>query len=102
MHMVASQFGAPSIPGRGVGILIAVSCVVAGLLLAFLGRTRLPGSVVVPLLAACGVGFAVAGILFEPFEWQVNRGEIIAAVVLLAAFAPLHVRVALGPFGRRA
>jgi hypothetical protein len=102
MQMVASQFTAASIPGRGVGIVIAVSCAVAGLLLAFLGRTRLPAAVVVPLLAACGAGFAIAGTLFDPFEWQFNRGEIVAAVVLLAVLTPLHVRVVLGPFGRRA
>ena len=68
------------------------------LVTAFILRTRLPAAIVVVLLAAAGVGLAWGGMLLRD---DPHPGEIAVAVVLLAVLAPAHVRIVLGPLGRR-
>jgi hypothetical protein len=68
-----------------------------GLVSAFFLRNRLPAAVGVLVLAACGAGIAWGGMLLRP---DPPAGEVTAAVVVLAALVPAHVRIVLGPFGR--
>ena len=67
-------------------------------LTAFLLRTRLPGPVVAGLLAASGAGVAWGGMLLRP---DPSVGEVALAVALLAVLIPAHVRIVVGPLGRR-
>lgn len=80
------------------GAWIVVASVVAGLILAFVLRDRLPAAVVAVGLGACGAGIAWGGMLLRPHP---PAGEVAAAVVLLAGLVPAHVRIVLGPFGPR-
>jgi hypothetical protein len=80
------------------GALIAGWFAVAGVLLALLGRTRLRRTVLVVALIAAGAGIGLGGILIEGESGPV---QAIAATVVLGLLAPLHVRVLLGPLGRR-
>ena len=81
-----------------VGVWIVIAAVVLGLLLAFVLRLVLPAPVVAAGLAACGAGIAWGGMLLRDTP---PVAEVVAAVVILGALVPAHVRIVLGPFGPR-
>jgi hypothetical protein len=80
------------------GVWIVVASVAAGLVLAFVLRNLLPAMVVALALAVCGAGIAWGGMLLRA---DPPAGEVVAAVVVLAALVPAHIRIVLGPFGPR-
>lgn len=80
------------------GAWIVIASVVIGLTVAFVLRNRLPAPLVAAVLAACGTGIAWGGMLGRD---EPPIGEVVAAVVLLGALVPAHVRIVLGPFGPR-
>jgi hypothetical protein len=77
------------------GWIVAVSGAVA-LLAAFVLRVRLPGWLVLAILAGCGAGIAWGGMLLRP---DPSTAEVVAAVAALGILVPAHVRIVLGPFG---
>lgn len=80
------------------GVWIVVASVAGGLVLAFVLRNLLPAMVVALALAVCGAGIAWGGMLLRA---DPPASEVVAAVVVLAALVPAHVRIVLGPFGPR-
>jgi hypothetical protein len=80
------------------GAWVVVASVAVGLVMAFVLRNLLPAMVVALALAACGAGIAWGGMLLRA---DPPAGEVVAAVVVLAALVPAHVRIVLGPFGPR-
>jgi hypothetical protein len=80
------------------GAWIVVASVAVGLVLAFVLRNLLPAMVVALALAVCGAGIAWGGMLLRA---DPPAGEVVAAVVVLAALVPAHIRIVLGPFGPR-
>ena len=81
-----------------LGAWIVIAAVVVGLLLAFVLRLALPAPVVAAGLAACGAGIAWGGMLLRD---DPPVAEVVAAVFVLGALVPAHVRIVLGPFGPR-
>jgi hypothetical protein len=80
------------------GAWIVVGSVAVGFVVAFVLRNLMPAAVVALALAACGAGIAWGGMLLRP---DPPAGEVVAAVIVLAALVPAHVRIVLGPFGPR-
>jgi hypothetical protein len=80
------------------GAWIVIGAVAAGLLLAFVLRNVLPAPLVAVGLAVCGAGIAWGGMLLRE---DPPAFEVAAAVVILGALLPAHVRIVLGPFGPR-
>ncbi len=80
------------------GWWIVVASAAVGLVVAFVLRNLLPAAPVALALAACGAGIAWGGMLLRP---DPPAGEVVAAVIGLAALVPVHVRIVLGPFGPR-
>jgi hypothetical protein len=81
-------------PGAWVVLLSAVLGAVA----AFVLRTRAPAWAVAILLAGTGAVLAWGGMLLRP---DPGTGEVVIGVAAMAVLVPLHVRIVLGPFGRR-
>ncbi|MGH2676526.1 MAG: hypothetical protein ACRDKA_15530 [Actinomycetota bacterium] len=79
-----------------MGAWIVVASSLVGLGTAFVLRTRLPASLVLVILTACGAGIGWGGMLLRP---DPPAGELVAAVVVLAGLVPAHVRIVLGRFG---
>ena len=84
---------------------MAVSAGLA-LVVAFAGRTRLPAPLAFALLALCGagIGWGAGGIerIGVSADLPAQGRQWLIATILLAILTPLHARVVLGPFGRRA
>jgi len=80
----------------GIGLIVAGAAV--GLATAFGLRTRAPALVVAAVLAGCGLALAAGAILVQDHVSTTNR---ILTLVLLSFLVPAHVRIVLGPFGRR-
>ncbi|MBI4259629.1 MAG: hypothetical protein HY658_03590 [Actinobacteria bacterium] len=82
-----------------LGIGLVAGGAALGIALAFLLRARLPGPAVAVGLGAAGALIGAGGLLLQeragPADWVV-------AVAGLAVLVPFHVRVVLGPLGRRA
>jgi hypothetical protein len=70
----------------------------AALLLAFFGRTRLSRDILIAGLALSGAGI---GLGIGLVDGEGTQAQVVAASVVLAALTPLHVRVLLGPLGRK-
>lgn len=81
-----------------MGVAVTAASAVVALLAAFILRRRLPATSVVAVLVVCGAGLGWGGMLLQD---DPSIGELAAAVILLAALVPAHVRIVLGPFGRR-
>lgn len=81
-----------------LGGWIVIGSVAAGVLLAFVFRNVVPAPVVAVGLAVCGTGIAWGGMLLRD---DPPVAEVVAAVVVLGALLPAHVRIVLGPFGPR-
>jgi hypothetical protein len=86
-------------PSVDPGAWVVMASAVVGLVTAFLLRTRIPASLVVLILAACGAGLGWGGMLILP---DPSIGEFVAAVASLSILVPAHVRIVLGRFGPRA
>jgi hypothetical protein len=76
---------------------VVLSAAVA-LLAAFALRSRLPAPLVTLVLVAAGAGLAWGAMLLQP---DPSASEFVAAMLILAALVPVHVRILLGPFGPR-
>lgn len=79
-------------------VWIVAASAALGLATAFGLRARGPGWVVAGLLAASGAGVGWGGMLLRPAP---SAGEVAIAVGGLALLVPAHVRIVLGPLGRR-
>ena len=79
----------------GVWIVVAGVFVAAA---AVLLRGRLPGPAVALLLAVSGAAVGWGGMLLQP---DPSPAEVAVTIGALALLVPTHVRVVLGPFGRR-
>ena len=77
------------------GWIAGISAGVALVTALFL-RNRAPGPVVLAILVAAGAGIGWGGMLIQP---DPSVGEFVAAVAILAALIPAHVRIVLGPYG---
>jgi hypothetical protein len=74
-----------------VGALLAVAT-------SFGLRTRLPAPAVAALLALAGAAIGWGGMMLQP---DPPMSHAVLTVVALAVLVPFHVRVVIGPFGRR-
>jgi hypothetical protein len=80
----------------GVGLMVGASAV--GLAVALLLRARLPAWAVASMLSVCG-GVVGAGALLV--QEEAGAADWAVTVTSLCLLVPLHVRVMLGPLGRR-
>jgi hypothetical protein len=58
---------------------------------------RLPAAAASAVMAACGTGVAVGGLLVQH---DVGTASWVVAVVALGVVAPIHARLVFGPPGR--
>jgi ABC-type transport system involved in cytochrome c biogenesis permease subunit len=80
------------------GIVLIVAGGIVALATAFLLRSRLPALVVTVVLFGCGVAMGIGALAVQD---DVSTTEWILVPLLMSVLAPAHVRVVLGPFGRR-
>ena len=81
--------------GAGVATIFGASAL--GLLTVFALWRRLPAAAAFAVIAACGVGVAVGGLLVQDDVWTASW---VVAVVVLGVLAPVHARLVFGPPGR--
>ena len=81
--------------GAGVATIIGASAL--GLLTVFVLWRRLPAAAAFAVIAACGVGVAVGGLLVQD---EVGTASWVVAVVVLGVLAPVHARLVFGSPGR--
>ena len=79
------------------GPWIAVAAVALGLIGAFLLRTAWPAPAVIAVLAASGAGLAWGALQ----ALQATPVETAGLIPVMAFLVPFHVRIVLGPLGRR-
>ena len=80
--------------GAGVATIVGASAL--GLTVFVLWR-RMPAAAAYALMASCGVGVAVGGLLVQDQVGTVSR---VVAVVVLGVITPVHARLVFGPPGR--
>jgi hypothetical protein len=81
--------------GAGVATIVGASAL--GLLTVFVLWRRLPPPAAHAVIAACGVGLAVGGLLVQD---DVGTASWVVAVVALGVLAPVHARLVFGSPGR--
>ncbi len=81
--------------GAGVATIVGASAL--GLLTVFLLWRRLPAAAAFAVMAVCGVGLAVGGLLVQD---DVGTASWVVAVVALGVLTPVHARLVFGPPGR--
>jgi hypothetical protein len=81
--------------GAGVATIVGASAL--GLLTVFVLWRRLPAAAACAVIAACGVGLAVGGLLVQH---DVGTASWVVAVGALGVAAPMHARLVFGPPGR--
>ena len=81
-----------------MGIALIVCGAAAGLLVALVLRTRAPAALVAVVLVASGVATGAGALLVQD---HVSTTNWTLTLLLLSFLVPAHVRVVLGPFGRR-
>src|SRR5215216_2599037 len=81
--------------GAGVATIVGASAL--GLLTVFVLWRRLPAAAASAVIAACGVGLAVGGLLVHH---DVGTASWVVAIVALGVAAPVHARLVFGPPGR--
>ena len=86
----------PIVP-TGAGVATIVGASARGLLTVFALWRRLPAPAAYAVIAACGVGVAVGGLLVQD---DVGTASWVVAVVVLGVLAPVHARLVFGPPGR--
>ena len=81
----------------GAGVATIAGASVLGLLTVFVLWRRLPPVAAFAVIAACGVGVAVGGLLVQD---DVGKASWVVAIVVLGVLAPVHARLVFGPPGR--
>ncbi len=81
----------------GAGVATIAGSSALGLLTVFALWRRLPAAAAYALMASCGVGVAVGGLLVQD---DVGTASWVVAVVALGVVAPVHARLVFGPPGR--
>jgi len=81
--------------GAGVATIVGASAL--GLLTVFLLWRRVPAAAAFAVMAVCGVGLAVGGLLVQD---DVGTASWVVAVVALGVLTPVHARLVFGPPGR--
>jgi hypothetical protein len=81
----------------GAGVATIAGASVLGMLTVFVLWRRLPPVVAFAVIAACGVGLAVGGLLVQD---DVGKASWVVAIVALGVLAPVHARLVFGPPGR--
>jgi hypothetical protein len=81
----------------GAGIATIAGASVLGMLTVFVLWRRLPPVAALAVIAACGVGLAVGGLLVQD---DVGKASWVVAIVALGVLAPVHARLVFGPPGR--
>ena len=81
----------------GAGVATIVGSSALGLLTVFVLWRRLPAAAALAVIAVCGVGVAVGGLLVQD---DVGMASWVIAVVALGVLAPVHARLVFGPPGR--
>jgi hypothetical protein len=81
--------------GAGVATIVGASAL--GLLTVFVLWRRLPAAAAFAVMAACGVGVAVGGLLGQD---DAGTASWVVAVVVLGVLTPVHTRLVFGPPGR--
>jgi hypothetical protein len=79
------------------GVTTIVGASALGLLTVFVLWRRLPAAAASAVMAACGTGVAVGGLLVQH---DVGTASWVVAVVALGVAAPVHARLVFGPPGR--
>ncbi|HKI29022.1 MAG TPA: hypothetical protein VKB32_06340 [Actinomycetota bacterium] len=79
------------------GVTTIVGASALGLLTVFVLWRRLPAAAASAVMAACGTGVAVGGLLVQH---DVGTASWVVAVVALGVVAPIHARLVFGPPGR--
>lgn len=80
------------------GVWVVVVSAVVGSVTAFVLRTRFPGWAVAALLVVSGAALGWGGMLLRA---DPEIAEVTVGTVAMAVLVPVHVRIVLGPFGRR-
>ena len=80
--------------GAGVATIVGASAL--GLLTVFVLWHRVPPAAALAVIAACGVGLAVGGLLVQD---DVGTASWVVAIVALGVLAPVHARLVFGPPG---
>ena len=81
--------------GAGVATIVGASAL--GLVTVFGLWRRMPAAAAYALMASCGIGVAVGGLLVQD---DVGTASWVVAVVALGVVAPVHARLVFGPPGR--
>jgi hypothetical protein len=85
------------IVSTGAGVATIVGASALGLLTVFVLWRRLPAAAAFAVIAACGVGLAVGGLLVQD---DVGTVSWVVAIVALGVLAPVHARLVFGSPGR--
>jgi hypothetical protein len=81
----------------GAGVATIAGSSALGLLTVLVLWRRMPAAAAYALMASCGVGVAVGGLLVQD---DVGTASWVVAVVALGVVAPVHARLVFGPPGR--
>lgn len=81
----------------GAGVVTIACASALGLLTVFVLWRRVPAAATYALMASCGVGVAVGGLLVQD---DVGTASWVVAVVALGVVTPVHARLVFGPPGR--
>lgn len=81
----------------GAGVATIVGASVLGLLTVFVLWRRLRAAAAFAVIAVCGVGVAVGGLLVQD---DVGTASWVVAVAVLGVLTPVHARLVFGPPGR--
>jgi hypothetical protein len=81
----------------GAGVVTIAGASALGLLTVFVLWRRVPAAAGYALMASCGVGVAVGGLLVQD---DVGTASWVVAVVALGVVTPVHARLVFGPPGR--
>jgi hypothetical protein len=81
----------------GAGVVTIAGASALGLLTVFVVWRRVPAAAAYALMASCGVGVAVGGLLVQD---DVGTASWVVAVVALGVVTPVHARLVFGPPGR--
>jgi 4-hydroxybenzoate polyprenyltransferase len=80
------------------GVALIVAGGVLALAVAFLLRRRLPGRAVFGLGAAASLAIGTGALLVQS---HVSAVEWTVTLVAMSLLGPAHIRIVMGPFGRR-
>jgi hypothetical protein len=81
----------------GAGVATIAVAGALGLLTVFVLWRRVPAAAAFAVIALCGVGLAVGGLLVQD---DVGTASWVVAIVALGVLTPVHARLVFGPPGR--